>query len=302
MTTPLRGIAAPRIQPVPRLLVAGAATAAIVLVLILAPGVQRASAAHLFGSLREPGEPGFIAAHRGDRVDAPENTIAAYRAALESGSTFLETDVQLTADGVPVLMHDATVDRTTNGHGKVRDYRVDALRSLDAGSWFDPAFAGERVPLLDEFLDLLVDSPGVHAFVELKYAWTPDQVRSILTAIYVRGVHDRIVFAAFSPRTLTSLADAAPGIPRAILRTELPEDPVAVATHYGAVAFLTRPSALEQRPEALDELHDAGLGLVLYTLNTEKRWSAALALGVDGMITDAPSALDSWIAATAPGT
>ena len=92
-------------------------TAASVLVLVLAPGATNAYAANLMGPLRAPGEAAFIAAHRGDRSAAPENTVPAFRSMVRSGSDFLETDVQLTADGYPVLMHDSSVDRTTNGTG-----------------------------------------------------------------------------------------------------------------------------------------------------------------------------------------
>src|SRR5690606_4836477 len=98
----------------------------------------RVYATNMIGSLRAPGEPAFIAGHRGDRASAPENTMAAFEAAFASDLEFVETDVQLTADGVPILMHDDTVDRTTNGTGAVAELSLAALRALDAGSWYAP--------------------------------------------------------------------------------------------------------------------------------------------------------------------
>ena len=270
--------------------------------LFRSPGARSAYAANLMGPLRAPGEAAFIAAHRGDRASAPENTVPAFESAVLSGSDFLETDVQLTADGYSVLMHDATVDRTTSGSGAVADLTLAELRTLDAGSWYDPAFAGIQVPLFDEFLDVLVDSPGVTALVELKYAWSADEVEKLMGGIYFRGVQNRIVFAAFSPGTLAALRTTDPAIPRVMIRRELPIDPVAVASRYDAIAIMTRASSLETNPDAVAEMHAAGLGLVLYTLNSEDRWGAALAHGVDGIVTDEPSALDQWIADTAPGT
>ena len=278
------------------------ATIATVLVIVLTPGKWSASAAQLMGPLRQPGEAAFIAAHRGDRADAPENTIQAFEAAVTSGTDFLETDVQLTADGAAVLMHDATVDRTTDGTGAIADLTLAQIRSLDAGSWYDPAFAATTVPTFAEFLDLLVREPEVTALVELKYSWSVAEVGPLLSGIYFRGLQDRIVFASFSPRSLDALQAADPVFPRVLIRHTLPLDPVAVATRYGVIAIMTRAHALEEQPDAVREMHDAGFGILLYTLNNEDRWGEALAWGVDGIITDEPSALDSWIAATAPGT
>jgi glycerophosphoryl diester phosphodiesterase len=277
-------------------------TTASVLVLVLAPGATDAYAANLMGPLRAPGEAAFIAAHRGDRAAAPENTVPAFESAVRSGSDFLETDVQLTVDGYAVLMHDTTVDRTTNGAGNVADLTLAELRTLDAGSWYADEFAGIQVPLFDEFLDILVASPDVTALVELKDEWTADDVETLMGGIYFRGVQDRIVFAAFSPNTVTALQEVAPVIPRVILRRVLPVDPVEVAGRFGAIAIMTRASALEASPDAVEQMHAAGLGVLLYTLNSEERWGEALSYGVDGIVTDEPSALDEWIAATAPGT
>jgi len=278
------------------------ATVATVLVIVLTPGKWSASAAHLMGPLRQPGEAAFIAAHRGDRADAPENTLPAFAAAVTSGSDFLETDVQLTSDGYAVLMHDDTVDRTTDGSGAVSDLTLEQISALDAGSWYDPAFAGTRVPTYNAFLDLLVTFPEVTALIELKSTWTTAQVIPLVRGIYYRGLQDRVVFASFSPRSLTALQEADPTLPRVLIRQVLPHDPVAVAERYGLIALMTRPSALEAQPDAVAAMHDAGLGILLYTLNSEDRWGEALGWGVDGIVTDMPSTLDAWIADTAPGT
>jgi glycerophosphoryl diester phosphodiesterase len=285
-----------------RVSAAALVTIASVAVLVLAPGATNAYAANLMGPLRAPGDAAFIAAHRGDRARAPENTVPAFEAAVVGGSDFLETDVQLTADGYAVLMHDLTVDRTTTGTGAVADLTLAEIRTLDAGSWFDPAFAGAHVPLFDEFLDVLVASPEVTALVELKATWTADDVETLMGGIYIRGVQDRIVFASFSPGTVTALKDTAPAIPRVLIRRVLPLDPVAVAQRFDVIAIMTRSSALAESPEAVERMHAAGLGVLLYTLNSQERWSEALGYGVDGIVTDKPSALDAWIAQTAPGT
>jgi glycerophosphoryl diester phosphodiesterase len=288
--------------PIVRAGLAGALTLATVLVLVLVPDAVQAYAPNLIGALREPGEPAFVAGHRGDRADAPENTIPAFEAAFASGLQIVETDVQLTADGFPVLLHDPTVDRTTDGAGAVADLTLAQVEALDAGSWYSADFAGTRIPLFGELLDLLVATPHTKALVELKEYWTREQIRGLLAEIYQRGVQNRIVFAGFHLGTLSNLADVAGAIPRVIIRRDLPADPVGLAAFYGAIAIMTSPWSLETYPDAVADMHAAGYGVLLYTLNSEKRWTEATAYGVDGIVTDAPSALDDWIAQTAPGT
>jgi glycerophosphoryl diester phosphodiesterase len=95
----------------------------------------------------------FIIAHRGDTNVAPENTMAAFRVAINSGAEYIEVDVRLTRDGVPVVIHDGSLDRTTNGTGAVSKHTYAEIRHLDAGSWFSPEFAAERVPTLEEVLN-----------------------------------------------------------------------------------------------------------------------------------------------------
>ena len=288
-------------HPVRRALASAVVTVALVAVLLLVPDAVRVYATNMMGALRAPGEPAFVAGHRGDRADAPENTMPAFAAAAASGLEFVETDVQLTADGVPILMHDETVDRTTDGTGAVADLTLAEIRALDAGSWYAPEFAGTRVPLLDEFLDALAGNRQ-KALVELKGYWTSDGIRAVLDAIYARGVQNRVVFASFNLTTIAHLADTAPAIPRVIIKRDLPRDPVGLVRYYDAIAILTTPNSLENDPDAVTRLHEAGLGVLVYTLNSEKRWSEALSYGVDGIVTDKPSKLDGWIAETAPGT
>ncbi|QNO38591.1 hypothetical protein H4J02_06215 [Protaetiibacter sp. SSC-01] len=289
-------------HPARRMVASAVVILALVAVLLLVPDAVRVYATNMMGSLRAPGEPAFIAGHRGDRAHGPENTMPALQKALQSRLEFVETDVRLTADGVPVLIHDDTVDRTTDGTGAVADLRLEQVRALDAGAWYGPEFAGTRVPLFDEFLDSLAVHRSKKALVELKGHWGPEGLRTVLDAIYLRGVQNRVVFASFNLTTVARLADTAPAIPRVIIKRDLPEDPVGLAQYYGAIAIITTPNSLESDPEAVARMHEAGLGVLVYTLNSEKRWSEALAYGVDGIITDRPSKLDGWIAATAPGT
>ena len=284
-----------------RAVFAAVTTLALVLIFVLNPDAALVYATNMFGALRAPGEPAFIAGHRGDRAHFPENTIPALQGVLDSDFDFVETDIRLSLDEVPVLMHDARVERTTNGAGFVSELTLEQLKTLDAGSWYSPEFAYLQVPTLDEFLAVFQGS-SKKAMLELKGIWTPDQVRVVTAFIYARGVQNRVIFEAFDFETLESLQAAAPLLPRVIIQRYLSHDPVGIAHRFGAIAILTSMASLESSPGAVEALHTAGLGIVLYTLNKKDRWSEALELGVDGIITDKPSSLDKWIAKNAPGT
>ncbi len=188
------------------------------------------------------------------------------------------------------------------GEDDLLDLTLAQVQTLDAGSWFGPQFAGTRIPQLGEFLDLLAATPHKKALIEFKDFWTRDEIRNVLDEIFARGVQNRVVFASFHFGTIENLGNEAPAIPRIIIRRDLPADPVGLATFYGAIAIMTSPWSLETYPNAVADMHAAGFGVLLYTLNSEKRWNEAMRSGVDGIVTDAPSALDDWIAETAPGT
>ncbi|GAA1220457.1 glycerophosphodiester phosphodiesterase [Rhodoglobus aureus] len=284
-----------RDQRVRRATLAAAIVTAITLALVLNANVTRVHAAGAFSSLRSPGEAAFIAGHRGDKTVAPENTLQALGQALNSAADYVETDVQLTADGVPVLMHDWTVDRTTNGTGPVWNYSYEELSALDAGSWFGEEFAGATVPSLEEFLNLLRWSTK-NAILELKGSWTDEQVGLIADLIARHGVSDHVMIGSFDIMTLQALQRVSPELPGMLIVRDIVGDPGALAAAAGAVALVTSKKAITQDPELVERVHDAGLGILIYTLNDSETWSDAVSLGVDGIVTDRPAELGQWIA------
>lgn len=108
------------------------------------------------------GLPCVLIAHRGDSSKAPENTVQAFNEALQQGYCNFETDCQLTQDGVAVILHDESLRKTTNGSGAVADHTWEQLQQLDAGSWFDPAFAGAKIPSLDDVLQMYKGKAHIH--------------------------------------------------------------------------------------------------------------------------------------------
>lgn len=148
----------------------------------------------------------FVAAHRGWSAFYPENTMPAFIAALELGVDQIETDVHITKDGELVLIHDKMVDRTTNGTGLIRDYTLEQLRQLDAGSWKDERFRGTQIPTLHEFMELVKDHPTITLDVEIKEY--PELVGElahnvcdrVLEIIDAYNFTDRVVINSWSPK------------------------------------------------------------------------------------------------------
>ena len=253
----------------------------------------RVSATELLGESRAAGEAAFIASHRGGGAMAPENTLPAISAALAAGFDYVEVDVALTADRQPVLMHDATVDRTTNGHGRVSTLTLAEVKALDAGSWFDPAYAGTPVPTFAEFLDVLAAS-GHRALIEMKGQWDAAAVEAAVAELTTRNLERRVAVSSFDARTLAMAGAASTVLPRLFILRQLPDDVVRAATEATVRGLIIARRALLERPELVDELHAAGIRVVVYTLNSDTQWDAVTALGVDGIVTDDPATLSMW--------
>ncbi len=270
-------------------------------VLLIAATPTTASAVDVFGALRLPGEAAFIVGHRGDRAEAPENTMVSLELAMDD-LAFVETDVQLSRDGVPVLFHDTTLERVAGDPRTIADLDLADLRRLDVGAWYGRDHVGERMPTLDEFLAALADRETARALVELKADWRPDEVRTVVDLIERHGLRGRVVLQSFSLETLFAVQRVSPTTPRIMLIRELPADPVPLAERLGVIGFGTTATSVSAVPGALEALHEAGVAVLCYTLNSHEGWQEVSALGVDGIITDQPSELDEWLAVTAPGT
>ncbi len=229
-------------------------------------------------------------AHRGYSAVAPENTLPALAAATPAGATHVEFDVRTTADGVPVVIHDRTVDRTTDGSGQVWDLTVDEVRALDAGSWFSPAYAGVRVPLLDEVLDL----PSRALLLEIKPPASLEEVKRIMGMVAERGLLGRTVVQSFDPEVIRLVRDAAPDVRRGLLRLRFEADTVPLARELDVVCC--NPSVADVLGDAstVAELIGAGIDVMPWTANDIAVWPALVEAGVAGLITDRAGELTGW--------
>lgn len=149
-----------------------------------------------------------LVAHRGFSAIAPENTLSAFDAALQNGANAIEFDVHLSADGIPVIIHDATVERTTDGSGNVRDRTLAQLKQLDAGLWFSDRFIGERIPTFQETLDLLKET-SLCIYPEVKQAedWSAADIDKFIATILSQGWQDRCIIASFCDEFLEKIRD-----------------------------------------------------------------------------------------------
>lgn len=267
-------------------------TTLLVVLFGASPHASATSTMQIHGALHREGSVSIVS-HRGAAALAPENTLAAMRLAIDQGVDFVETDVQLTSDGVPVLLHDPTLDRTTNGAGPVAQRTFEQVRALDAGSWFDSSFAGEHVPTLEEFLDLLENS-NARALVELKGDWLPEQLTHVTELLQSRYMVNRVALQSFDEETLRGLQQVAPHFARVMLTREWTPRTVSLAGELEVSAVGGRPKLIDGNLDLLPLLRDAGIGSLVYTLNKPAHWDRAIGRGIDLIVTDDPVRLGEW--------
>ncbi|MFD1506270.1 glycerophosphodiester phosphodiesterase [Georgenia yuyongxinii] len=239
----------------------------------------------------------LVIAHRGNSSVAPENTLAALESAWRVGADVIEIDLQLTADGVAVVIHDETVDRTTNGAGRVDRLTAAQVADLDAGDWFSDHFGGQRVPTGEDLLAFFVAHPPICLLAEFKGPWGTEEVRQVTDAVDLMGLADRMVVQSFDVATVEALRAAAPELPRGLLVDELPEDLLALCRELRVMTLNPSGRLLRREPDLVDALHGEGLRTMVWTLDEPAHWAAAVAAGVDGIITDRPDRLRGWLAA-----
>jgi glycerophosphoryl diester phosphodiesterase len=223
----------------------------------------------------------FIWAHRGASANAPENTLAAFRAAERAGADGIELDVHLSRDGVPVVIHDDTLDRTTNGRGPVADKRWGEIRRLDAGKWFSKNFAGEHPPSLEEVLTLV--SGRLRLNLEIKDPRAATAVLNLLTE-FPRA---RVLVSSFDHRLLENLRREAPNLPLAFLV----ESPFWRRTFFRAVAY--GAEALNPRHDRVSRTllaacRERGLAVYPWTVDEPGVLVRMCRLEVDGVFTNDP--------------
>ncbi len=230
-----------------------------------------------------------LIAHRGASAYAPENTLSAFVEAALRDAKWVEFDVMQAASGELMIFHDETLHRTTNGKGYLTQAPYSYLCSLDAGSWFSPRFAGERIPTLSQVLDFLV-SMQLSANIEIKASAGQDEalIRSLLKAItpFSKAKSTNFLFSSFSVPTLMTLRRLSKTAPIGLLMdTWLPDwqhlcKQLACTSLHVAWDMLT--------PDRAKKVKEEGLSLLCYTVNEVRQAEELLSWGVDAVFSDKP--------------
>ena len=239
-------------------------------------------------------------AHRGAGKLAPENTLAAFRLGASHGYRAFECDVKLSADGVPFLLHDATLERTTSGTGLASAQPWSALAQLDAGAWHSATYAGEPLPSFEAIARYCLRN-GHALNVEIK----PTPGDEAATGAAVAQAASRLwaqvpalplpLLSSFRPDALQAARAAAPALPRALLLDALRDGWLEEARTLGCVGVVTKHTLMGRT--LIEQLHGAGLRALCYTVNEPADAQRLLALGLDGLITDA---VDRFVPAPTP--
>jgi glycerophosphoryl diester phosphodiesterase len=236
-------------------------------------------------------KPPWFIAHRGYRARYPENTLIAFQAALDAGVQMIELDVALSRDRKLVVIHDATLERTTNGEGAVSDHTLAQLKQLDAGGWFHPRFAGEHLPELSEVLDLADGQVMIN--IEIKpHAYEPhhppDAVeRQTLELVCRRNIAERVLISSFDLNLLKyiSTLDHAPAL-GLISRNPADNHTLENCNQLNVVSW--HPNHQILTPEQVKTMHTHGIRVFPYNADTSEEIARVLEMEVDGVISSDP--------------
>lgn len=227
-------------------------------------------------------------AHRGASGYAPENTLAAFRKAAELGARFIETDLHVTRDLHFVAIHDATLERTTNGRGGVHEKTLAELRKLDAGSWFGSEFVGERIPTLDEIFEFSNET-DVGFYLEMKTGPGLGVSHALVSALRRATDTNRLIVISFDSSILESVLRQEPSLMTGFLFDRRPREAVEQAQRLGVRQLLPRGDLVSH--ELVIRAHHADLQVVTWTVDAPADLRTVIAAGVDGVMSNYPDRL-----------
>ncbi len=238
----------------------------------------------------------LVIGHRGAGGHAPENTLAAFRLGLAMGADGVECDIHMSRDGRIVVIHDATLDRTTSGTGRVGEQSFAELQALDAGSWFDEAFEGERIPSLEAVFEVLREAERETGrerwfFIELKHGNEiyPGIEEQLVLAIAASGHAERVGVISFDHRAISRLRALNPSLRTGVLYDARPVDAAALAQAAGAGWI--GPAVKWVDAAEVAQAREAGLEVFVWTANQEEAMRRVLELGVTAAGSDYPDRL-----------
>lgn len=231
-----------------------------------------------------------LIAHRGFSAIAPENTLAAFSAAVENGFDAIEFDVQLCADRLPVIIHDPAVDRTSNGSGLVREQTLAQLKTLDAGSWFDVRFGRETIPTFAEALDLLKHTNlKIYAEVKETNFWSEKDINNLLDLILDRNYENRCIVASFDPHFLQKVRDCQQNLTLKLGYHVAKLAEFKEKLSYAALdrsLLLCEYHLLLDNPSSIQTIRNRGLDIIAWTVDLPEELEKLAKFGVKGIISN----------------
>ena len=238
-----------------------------------------------------------IIGHRGACAYAPENTLSSIHTAADLGIDWVELNVKLTADNVPILFHDDSLNRTTNGSGDVAQASYADLTDLDAGSWFADSFMGETIPTLEQAIEACIERDlGIN--LEIK----PCPGREVETAETALDMlsrywddHERLIISSFSHVSLETAQHIAADWTRAFLIDETPENLLEIAKHLQVQCMNINGNRDDLTIEQVESYIDAGFGVLAYSVNEPEKARHLISMGVDGIISDVPDQIKEQV-------
>jgi glycerophosphoryl diester phosphodiesterase len=230
----------------------------------------------------------LVIAHRGDSVHAPENTLSAFQAAIRQGAEAIELDARLTRDGQVIVLHDPTVDRTTDGTGNASQLDLTALRELDAGSSFSVQFRGEHIPTLDEVFETVGNRSYLN--VELKNYTTPwdSLVPKVAELVARHALRERVLFSSFLKKNLSRIRKLLPDVPCGLLTRPGWKGSWGRSFGWRGGVIALNPHWSDVNHGLVARVHAKGKRIYVWTVNADPDLRRVFRLGVDGVITDDP--------------
>ncbi|WP_248929217.1 glycerophosphodiester phosphodiesterase [Paenibacillus hamazuiensis] len=236
----------------------------------------------------------LIIAHRGAKGMAPENTLAAFKLGLEQGCHAIELDIHLSADGELIVCHDDTLDRTTNGKGRIADMTLAEIKKFDAGLWYGEEFRGETIPTLGEVFDLVPESIMIN--IEVKDHREQKLEPVLVNFLRKRGRTASVVISSFDHKCLRRLKQLDPEVKIGLLYQLNLYDPAAYARSLGVEVYSLHPLFKLLDQEEVNKALDSGLQVYPWTANEAPELRQLAELGVSGIITDFPGRLRDLLA------
>ena len=229
----------------------------------------------------------LVYAHRGASGHAPENTMAAFKMAVELGSDGIECDVQMTKDGRLIICHDETLNRTTKAKGFIKDLNYDEIKALDAGSWFDNKFSSERIPQLSELLKLVRDT-GLLLNIEIKSGIVqyPGIEQKVMAEVAAFGLQEKVIISSFNHYAIKQCKYINPSVKTGALYMEGLFEPWNYMKSLGCEC--AHPFYMALKPVISKELKARGYIINVFTVDDPNISLELVGMGVDGIITNYP--------------